>query len=293
MKKRIIVVIISICLVCLVCLSFYCNGVRSFLALLNSSEALGNTNNLMQIICSFCVVLGAIIGIWQYVLTSRAERNKINTDRVEKAIQLASYYKDEILPKLSILRYVFMKSQVLDILSKIKVVDMKDFTKEELQSQLSDYDSKKLETIMKSSSVIQAVIEAEVVFGLSLNVSQYISESEENGKKKINIEKPDAILMAFMGNIVTELLNNIEFFAMNFTHKVADETVVYQSLGKTYIEMIQLLYYDIRKNNSIGKQRLFTNAIELYHIWYERQKEQNAEVRTSTNKISKGTVLEG
>lgn len=42
---------------------------------------------------------------------------------------------------------------------------------------------------------------------------------------------------AFMIDEVSGVLNNIEYFAMNFAHGVADDSVVYRSLHQSYIDI--------------------------------------------------------
>ena len=73
-----------------------------------------------------------------------------------------------------------------------------------------------------------------------------------------------------MSKIANSTLNNMEFFAMHFTHKTADDSVVYQSLHQTYIKFVQLFYYNISINNMPDGQQYFTNILELYKLWYKR-----------------------
>lgn len=77
-----------------------------------------------------------------------------------------------------------------------------------------------------------------------------------------------------MGNIVTETLNNLEFFAMHFTHGTADESVVYQSLHQTYLDIVYVLYYNIAVLNELENSKYYTNIIELYKIWKKRDAEE-------------------
>ena len=96
----------------------------------------------------------------------------------------------------------------------------------------------------------------------------------------------------FMSQIVNKLLNNMEYFAMSFTHKVADESVVFQSLHQTYLEAVQLLYYDISKNNRADGRQFYTNVVDLYKIWYNKSKENRENVIKGGRKISRGTSAE-
>jgi hypothetical protein len=92
--------------------------------------------------------------------------------------------------------------------------------------------------------------------------------------------------------VLNEILNNLEFFAMHFTHGTADDSVVYQSLHQSYIETIRLLYYDIAANNIPGESKLYTNTIELYNKWVEEAKRQKEnETAAARANIAKGNSL--
>ena len=109
-----------------------------------------------------------------------------------------------------------------------------------------------------------------------------ISIDNETQEKKIIIDGT-VILMKFMGNIVTEILNNLEFFAMHFSHEIADESVVYQSLHQTYLEIVYALYYNIAIKNEFRESKYFTNIIELYEKWNTKDKsEMNDKIKART-----------
>lgn len=251
--------------------------------------ALENINYMLQIITNVVVTLGGIIAVWQYVLTARCERTKISNDRVEKAVQLSEYYKDGILPNVAALRYVFKESGVSDILGKIKPADMVNFDSDELNDKLSEADIKELVQIMKSEKMAKTIIYVDQVYNLNLDIAKYIKILEDkDGKQKLSVNE-EYVSIQFMSQIVNNLLNNMEYFAMNFTHKVADESVVYQSLHQTYIEAVQLLYYDISKNNKPDGRQFYTNIVELYKIWYDKSRKKREVVARGGRNISKGS----
>ncbi len=251
--------------------------------------ALENINYILQIVTSVVMIIGVVIAVWQYVLTARCERTKISNERVEKAVQLSEYYKNNILSNVSALRYVFKESGVADILGKIKPADMVNFDSVELNDKLSPADIKELVQIMESEKMAKIILYVDQVYNLNLDVVKYIDVSdEEEGEKKISVNK-EGVLRQFMSQIVNDLLNNMEYFAMNFTHKVADESVVYQSLHQTYIEAVQLLYYDISKNNKPDGRQFYTNVVELYKTWYNKSREKREVVARGGRSISKGS----
>lgn len=95
-----------------------------------------------------------------------------------------------------------------------------------------------------------------------------------------------------MSRVVNDLLNEMEYFSMNFTHKVADESVVYQSLHQTYMQAVEFLYYNISKNNRPDGRQFYTNVVELYKIWYKKDKKMRDNVANGGRKINKGNFVE-
>ena len=63
--------------------------------------------NAAQIVSSIFVIIGTIIAVWQYYLSSSQKISEFNFSRVEKAIELSNYYKDNILSRYSFVKGVF------------------------------------------------------------------------------------------------------------------------------------------------------------------------------------------
>ena len=288
MKKKGPVLIILLFFIYVIYNGFLLNGVDSFQKIFTNEIALQNVNNLIQIIVGVSVVLGAVIAIWQYVLTARCERAKIKNDRIQKAIDLAEYYKDNILSELAALRFVFDNTGISKILLNIKPSQMQDFDNVELQECLDNNSISKIKDLMGSEEMAKTIVVADRIYGLNLKIEKYIRmKKEKEGETKLEIDA-DAIHRRFMSLIVNKMLNNMEYFAMNFSHGVADESVVYQSLHQTYIEAVQLLYYNIAINNKPDGMQFYTNAVSLYKKWYEKNRDKRKQVAHSGREILKG-----
>lgn len=285
-NKKITVGVVAFFLVYIVYTTFKLNGVNEIGKIFTDTLALENVNYVLGIIGSIVVVLTAIIAVWQYVLTARCERNKIKNDRVEKAVHLAKYYKDNIIVKIAALRYLFKESGISEILEKIKPSEMKNFDEDELKEKLSSADIKEISKIMGSEKMITLILEADQVYCLNLDL-ELITDSQKSTDENNKI-----ILRHFMSRVVNDLLNEMEYFSMNFTHKVADESVVYQSLHQTYMQAVEFLYYNISKNNRPDGRQFYTNVVELYKIWYKKDKKMRDNVANGGRKINKGNFVE-
>lgn len=291
--RYVVICIILIILFTGIIFSFVINKVSGIKDALTNPLALSNIYYITQIVTSIAVIVGGIVGIWQYTLTTRAERIKMNIDRIQKAIDLAEYYKNNVLDKYSIIKFVFEESGLMEIINKIDKNKMYVFDYDELKELLNKNDMNQIEQIRTSNIFIQSVIEADKIYGLDLNADKYININIDNKTNTAEISiNGTMIITKFMGNIVNEILNSLEFFAMHFSHETADESVVYQSLHQTYLEIIYILYYNIAIKNQSGKSKYYTNVIELYEKWNARNKsEMNDKIKARTYS-QKGSTVE-
>lgn len=108
--------------------------------------------HIAQICTSFFVIIGTFVAISQYYISSKSELIKIETDKVNKAIDLADYYKNEVLVPYSVIKYAYKKSGVFEILHS-KKNDMKNFDEEEMYEIFNDTVISKLEKIFLQKSL--------------------------------------------------------------------------------------------------------------------------------------------
>lgn len=226
---------------------------------------LNSVETVSQIIESVFVIAGVVIGVWQYYISTKSLIQNSERARIDKAIQLSKYYKDHILKLAKPVAYVFENTKIAKILGEIRTDSFKDFDKKESDKIFTKEQNAALKSAISDKEFAEVVMSAVRVFSLNniLNAS-IIGVDEETHTFKIN---PEQIANSFMDLIVMEILNDLEYFAMNFTHELADDTAVYSSLHQTYIEIMQLLYHQIAEMNNAVGERYYTNAIELYKRW--------------------------
>ena len=97
---------------------------------------------------------------------------------------------------------------------------------------------------------------------MHLHIENWQEPSDPQEKKSANASAAQ-ISSAFMNSIVTNMLNDMEYFAMHFSHETADDTVVYQSLHQTYLEIVHTVYYCIANVNKQGQSQYYTNLTVL------------------------------
>lgn len=255
-----------------------------------------NTNKLeiaensAQILAALFVIIGTFIAVWQYYISSKSEIIKLETDKVQKAIELSGYYKDEVLYPYSVIRVIYEKAGIFDFLQQEKN-RMSDFDVEEMREIFSQNEIRALEKKYSSKEFIDAMAELNEILNLHINGCTTESNINTDGERKtsitININKA---LNDFHVNYITKLLNNMEQFAMYFTHNVADESVVYQSLYPTYIEICRTLYYDISICSEPGAPKLYRNLQSLYKTWLEKSNLTRQNIRAQ--ETQRGTIPE-
>ena len=119
-----------------------------------------------------------------------------------------------------------------------------------------------------------------------------MEEYHDDKKKKICKIDTESVSVAFMSNLINRVLNNMEFFALHFKHKTADESVIYQSLHQTYLRSIPYLYYYIANANSDPSEKLYTNVIWLYEEWNKTKNQKIAEhAEKCASIIVDGTIV--
>lgn len=214
----------------------------------------------------------------------------------EKAVELARYYKDYILNDILYINSVLKETGALSLLENIKNGDIDMFTNDELVSLVGEQIVKKIEEKIAALSNLEALVSLRQEYNEITNREPGICEAmmakwreytANKGSSSDNISQTLAIcLCQDFGRIISDTLNNLEYFSMNFTTEVADENVVFQSLHQTYLKGVRALYFAIASQNSNPKDKFYTNIIKLYHIWAKRDIENSRRANSTVQPVS-------
>lgn len=295
LKKRIITIVVIIfglmILVLPLVVLFWIKGIQSINDIFLNREVLEDAYYITQILCAFVVMLGGIIGVWQYILAKQTEKNQYHNNRIQKAIDLSEYYKDNILCYITFIHAVYKEAGILDILNEVKQSDMQNFDVSELDKNFTTEQKKEIKKIIKSNKFVQIIVNNASIFSKEPLYDKVLVEEEGKAVQIVQINQ-SKVMNYFRNNIICETLNNLEYFSLYFNYGLADKITVYQSLHQTYIEMIQMLYYDISINNKQGEQKLYTNVIELFNDWKAIVEKQNLdEIQFSRRNVVKGSKV--
>jgi hypothetical protein len=238
----------------------------SFLEVKTSPE-LGTIINAGLLIIA---IAAAIIAFLEF----RASRNKT---RIEKACELAKFYADNVVWKISVINQIFLTQNIPCIAKKESL----QFTSQEAMSIIqennlfSEFKVKDLKDLPIRIDLERLMKILEFDQQLAVNFARPTSNdfviSGKDGKAQhvlIQRSAPPEILSDQAGTFIANLLNDLEWLCMNFTHEIADETVVYQSLHQTFLANIQALYFYIAQyNNKPAPDRFYTNIAKMYNMW--------------------------
>lgn len=243
--------------------------------------------------CIF-VTSGVLIAVWQYYLASKSEKTNLEIIQVQRAIDLAEYYKDNILRFFPAIHYIFTKTEISKLLDAIYTKELRDFDSHELNTLLSPKTIARLKEVQETDEFLQAVLEANDIYNLNFKIrAREVTLENDDGSKEVELHINKAsISMSFIVDLMSRTLNNMEYFALHFKHQTADESVIYQSLHQSYIEMMPYFYYFIANQNTDTSNKYYTNVIWLYQYWKEKKQQQDAERSAKTNSIvSHGTII--
>lgn len=237
-----------------------------------------------QIVSSIFVTSGVIVAVWQYYLSSKSIKTDLEIQQVQRAIDLSEYYKDNILTYYPAIRYIFKQTGILDIIETLRINDLHDFDIIELNRLFSPKQVEDLKNIQSSENFNRTVMESNLIYKLNNNIKQM--------EVLNNSEEKNVVLVAYISSLMDELLNNMEFFSLHFAHKTADESVVYQSLHQTYLEIVRIMYYEIANKNTTPTEKYYTNIIWLFDNWRTQKNKKSEEHSINSRSLqSMGTVI--
>lgn len=237
------------------------------------------------IVTNIFLLFGALIAVWQYYISSSDKLFTTKSNRVAKAVKLAGYYKDSILTSFSIAKKVFQDVGIYDIMhSHIK--SMQHFDTDELNAVFSKNEIEKIESAQKFNTCLDIICDINRNYDLKLF-------DKSIDLQQIDDEQKQKLCDRFWRGFISSILNNAEYFAMHFSHGIADDSVIYQSIYPTYLELCCIFYYNITNCRAPQKARLYSNVVWLFDKWKEESSEQMEIIIDKTRKASNmGTVME-
>lgn len=226
-------------------------------------------------LANFCVnAVLLIVTLVSVICAFLAYFHQKNRSKKDTACELVSHYADVILGENKFVSNVYKGAQLDSYInSTIKMDELKHFDCQELRSILEnrgvDYNAFrcKLSEIDPFIILNCRILREGSVNERESTYAGYVKEDPESGERSIRNE---AFLRMDLNQEIDDLLNQLEWFAMNCRYGLADEKLLYQPLHHTFLSMVWMLYPTISLRNKTGKSKLYTNIVWLFLKWRRR-----------------------
>lgn len=135
-----------------------------------------------------------------------------------------------------------------------------------------------------NSDIINAYIDCDIIFDINKFQHNYLKYFDYRDVEKYGIHNFLKIMNSIKDDkvmsIVSDTLNNLEYFALNFNRKLANEDAIYQSIHQSYIQFVELLCVDICNANLEPNDDLkyYTNVIKLYNLWKKKSEARRRKI---------------
>lgn len=232
------------------------------------------TDSSLSLYINIAMALIAFVSAACAFLTYNHQKNR---SKKAEACNLAAHYANVILDKNAFIISVF-KNTGLDeyISSNISMGDIQSFDRSEMIG-LLDQKGITYEGFMEKVWNVDPFVilnckiaRKEMLLDRDIIMADHMVVDDVTGERQLRNEE---LLMSDFRQEIGELLNLLEWFGMNFRYGIADEELLYQSLHKTYLSMVWMLYPFISYQNTTNEDKLFTNVVWLFDKWRKRLKQ--------------------
>lgn len=229
--------------------------------------------DIVNCVLNFFMVIGTALLFYGVIISKKSFEKNMDLARISKAVELTNYYKDNILCYIFPIKDLFIQTKIIDVLNRHNNVNKEKFTRDELDTIYSTEDINEIKKIIDSVTFAQVAVNVNASYNLELNLS-IEKRMNENTKKEEVLYDPGYVSSVFLYNVVCKVLNNMEYFSAYFIQGIAEESCIFESIHQTYIELVELLYYQISYNNTVDVIPYYQKTVALYNIWKKRKKEK-------------------
>ena len=210
------------------------------------------------------LVITALWSIYQF-------KKNISRKQQEKGAEISKLVSQSLLYKCSVLGDVIMKSELNSIFNfdKLKPSAFTNFDKTELLNLFDNNDEifHRIRTILSSDEIQQIYFRY-----LEIHISQKKykdisnkSYSDEEAKQLFCLDNSE---MPFRFNqLITSILNDLEYICMYIASQNAGSKYIYQSLHQFFIRTVKILAPIICLHNKVYTDKYYINIIHVYNYW--------------------------
>lgn len=234
-------------------------------------------------------LLATIISVF---FAFKAYKHQKQRAKKEAACDLAKYYAENVIKRYSFVRFVMqvsgLEKRVKDLFpydklchfdknEMIKFLEKKEVSYEDISNEFNDISP-------------AAILSAKLIFSETIDdrhnlINEYLASLDK--EPDIILPNNPKILQIEFFDSLYDFLNALEWFSMSCQYGIADEEILYQSLHKTFLSTVWLLYFYIAYQNVSNEDKLFTNIIWLFNKWHGRLYDVQQKAKKEQQKIEK------
>lgn len=192
----------------------------------------------------------------QILLMQKQAKFDSDWRRKEKASELSKFYAEEIIPRMSYANRIIMAIHLDKLMRGVSKVTIKEFSKRELDD-------------LAGQNIINEINSA--IANLDVNVFKRArSRLREDQRLSISSKEGSQDKNYYINEyhqIVSDMLNKLEYFSMCLNSDIADKKLLYQSLHQTFFAIVTQFYYALAKANNTIEDRYYTHITKLYFVW--------------------------
>ena len=223
----------------------------------------------------------------------------------EKATRIAKEFSQDLINKCGVVCVVYKNSSLNNML-KIEEKNFDEFrffNVDELREiyENDDFPTRYSDASEKSSNELDKVYHlylAQKVTNFTEKNSSEISNNAngEDKKNKTNKQVKKVINPYVLQNqnypyhffdLVSDVLNQLEYMCMDISSKATDSKYIYQSLHQMFLRTIRTLAVQISVDNSNSSDKFYTNIIHVYNEWTSRYAKDLKREKRKREKINK------
>ena len=108
---------------------------------------------IVNTLCNIVMAVCAIVGLGAILIAKSEYNHNRSKESAERAIEMAKYFMDEILPGLSVINKVCQDKNVYSILTSHKFYEYDDFDSDELRNLFDSRDIEKITDVFKNTNI--------------------------------------------------------------------------------------------------------------------------------------------
>lgn len=260
---RIIIILLFFIILCIVFCAFPKSNITENNVIIEQHILiLGVTlENWFTYLSVIAIVITAIWAIYQFD-KSIARRQQ------EKAAEIAKIFSQDLLMKCKILGNVILDSGI-DSLFKLEELDYREFKNFD-RSEIYNIYSDDTMIIKLKEKLFSLKTQQIYLHYLEQNISlkplkDFTTYSEEESKKLFVLDNCNMPFKFYQ--LVSSVLNELEYISMYIASQSAGSKYVYQSLHQMFLRTVKLLAPIISMQNKDYSDKYYTNIIHVYNEW--------------------------